>query len=58
MVKSRPVIVKDDPSDDKFIHCAMAGRADIIISGDRHLTALKSYGNIEIYTLNRFLEEL
>jgi len=58
MVKSRPVIVKDDPSDDKFIHCAMAGKADIIISGDRHLTALKSYGTIEIYTLNRFLEEL
>ncbi|MFH0862231.1 MAG: putative toxin-antitoxin system toxin component, PIN family [Candidatus Altiarchaeota archaeon] len=30
-------IVKDDPSDNKFLECAVAGKADYIVSGDRHL---------------------
>lgn len=31
--------VTDDPADDKFIWCAMAGGAEYIISGDDHLLA-------------------
>ncbi|HEX8682634.1 MAG TPA: putative toxin-antitoxin system toxin component, PIN family [Ardenticatenaceae bacterium] len=29
--------VEDDPDDNKFIECAITGKADYIISGDTHL---------------------
>jgi hypothetical protein len=56
--KPGPGIVKQDPSDDMFIHCAAAGKANMIISGDRHLLALKSYGRIKILTPSQFLKQL
>jgi putative PIN family toxin of toxin-antitoxin system len=34
-------VVPDDPDDDEIIACAVFGRADVIVSGDRHLLALK-----------------
>lgn len=43
-------IVLDDPSDDKFLECAVAGGADYIISGDRHLRSLGDYEGIRILT--------
>ena len=51
-------IIQEDPSDDKFIHCAESGKASVIISGDQHLLNLKSYGKIKILTPSRFLREL
>ncbi len=36
-VKTGRSFVADDPDDDKFIWCALAGGADCIISGDEHL---------------------
>jgi putative PIN family toxin of toxin-antitoxin system len=54
-IKDRPVIVKVDPSDDKFIHCAKTGKAIAIISGDQHLLSLKTYQKIEIITPAEFL---
>ena len=33
-------VVAGDPSDDKFIWCALAGKAGAIISGDEHLLNL------------------
>ena len=53
---SRKNIVKNDPSDDKFIHCAVAGSAPVILSGDHHLLQLKSYQNIDIQTPTDFLD--
>ena len=41
-VKAGRPFVKADPSDDKFIWCALAGKAKVIISGDDHLLALDS----------------
>ena len=38
----------EDPNDDKFIYCALASGAKIIISGDRHLLDINGYQNIEI----------
>ena len=58
MAKPGPVIVRDDPSDDKFIRCAEAGNSKIIISGDQHLLRLKRYRDIEIMTPGRFLAGL
>lgn len=36
-VKSGRSYLKEDPSDDKFIQCAVAGRARAIVSWDEHL---------------------
>jgi predicted nucleic acid-binding protein len=35
-----PSIIRDDPSDDKFLEAAVAGEASHIISGDKHLPKL------------------
>ena len=50
------VLIRDDPSDDKFIRCAEASKSNIIISGDRHLLRLKSYGKVKIVTPSQFLK--
>lgn len=41
-------VVLSDPGDDKFIECAVALKADAIISGDRALRAISSYMGIRI----------
>ena len=60
--KSGPVIIAEDPSDDVFLRCSEVSNAKALISGDRHLLALKSYGNTSILTppqfLKKFREEL
>ena len=40
--------VSRDPDDDKFIACAIAAKAKVIVSGDKDLTDLKHYNNIKI----------
>ena len=51
-----PQIIKKDPHDDKFIRCALAAEAIYIISGDRHLLALKSYQKIIILPPAEFIK--
>ena len=48
--------VTADPSDDKFIWCALEGRADVIISGDKHLLNLAA-SPIPVRTPSQFLRE-
>lgn len=48
--------VPNDPSDDKFIQCALTGFAEAIISGDTHLLSLKKYKDIPIITPSQFFE--
>ena len=36
-VKPCNAYVAEDPSDDKFIWCALEGKVEVIISGDEHL---------------------
>jgi predicted nucleic acid-binding protein len=45
-----PRVVPDDPDDDEVIAAALAGRADIVVSGDRHLLTLGAYREIKILT--------
>jgi putative PIN family toxin of toxin-antitoxin system len=47
--------VPDDPDDDVVIECAVAGGAEFVVSGDRHLLAVRSYQNIEILRATEFL---
>ena len=55
--KRRLRVVKRDPSDDKFIDCAVAGKARIIISGDKDLLSLGSYRQIRILSPAQFLAD-
>lgn len=48
-------IVRRDPSDDKFIECAVALKARHIITGDKALLSVKNYSGIEISTAREFL---
>lgn len=48
-------IVADDPDDNIFLECAVAGEADYIISGDKHLKSLKSFSGIKILDSAAFL---
>ena len=41
-------VVADDPDDDIFLALALDGRADLIVTGDRHLLDLKSFRGIPI----------
>jgi putative PIN family toxin of toxin-antitoxin system len=58
VIKNKEFIVKKDPSDDKFLHCATAGNAGFIITGDKHLMDLGSYGSIKIIPPVQMLKEL
>ena len=49
-------IIKDDPTDNKILGCALAAKADYIVSGDRHLLDLRKYKDISIVTAREFLE--
>jgi putative PIN family toxin of toxin-antitoxin system len=53
--KSNIEIIKDDPTDNIFLDCAIDGNADYIISGDHHLLNLGSYESIRIITAKDFL---
>ena len=48
-------IIKDDPSDNKYLACAYEGEADYIVSGDNHLLDLETYQGIAIIKANTFL---
>ena len=48
-------VIAEDPSDNKFIEAAIAGKAKLIISGDSHLLELKSFHDISIITAREFM---
>lgn len=50
--------LEDDPKDDKFLEAAIAGKVDFIVSGDKHLLAIKEFRSIPIVSGREFLEWL
>ncbi len=48
-------IIKDDPSDNKYLACAYEGEADYIISGDHHLLDIETYQGIAVVKAKAFL---
>jgi putative PIN family toxin of toxin-antitoxin system len=50
-------IVTADPSDDMFLHCALAAGAEWLISGDHHLLDLGVYGNLSIVSARAFVAQ-
>jgi uncharacterized protein len=49
-------VVKDDPDDDKFLECAVALKAEVIITGDKALRAMGEYLEIKILNPYEFLK--
>ena len=52
-----PAICRD-PDDDLIIACALAGQADLIVSGDDDLLSLQQVGGISILSATEFLARL
>ena len=52
------VAVLDNPTDDVFVGTALAGGADVIVSGDQHLLRLNMYCGIKVVTSGQFLDVL
>ena len=48
-------VVKDDP-DNRILECALAGRADAIVTGDRALLALGAYRGVRLMSLREYLD--
>jgi putative PIN family toxin of toxin-antitoxin system len=47
-------IVEKDPDDNMFIECAVALKAEFVISGDKALKEIKDYMNIKIVSPREF----
>lgn len=47
--------VVEDPSDNRFLECAVMGKANALVSGDRHLLKLKQFEKIPILSPRTFL---
>ena len=53
--RQRLHVVKDEP-DNRILECALAGRADAIVTGDRVLLALREYRGVRIISLRDYLD--
>lgn len=47
--------ISEDPSDNRVLECALAARADAVVSGDRHLLACGKFRGIPILSPRAFL---
>jgi putative PIN family toxin of toxin-antitoxin system len=50
--------IKEDPTDDMFLACALEGQADFIVSRDPHLRNLKEFQGIQIVDVKGFVERV
>ena len=51
-------VIKEDPSDNRILECAVKGGVDYLVSGDKHLLELSKYEHIEILDSKKFLEKI
>ncbi len=54
----RQVWASSDPDDNHVLACALEGRADFIVTGDRDLLVLGTFEGIPILTVRRFLDRV
>jgi putative PIN family toxin of toxin-antitoxin system len=54
--RALPRRVCDDPDDDKFLACALAGRCRVVVSGDKGLLRVFGYRQIEVLTPRQFVD--
>ena len=51
-------VIKNDPTDNRILECAVSGNANYLISGDKHLLNLKEHEGIMILNAKDFLDKL
>ncbi len=56
--KEKLTVIRQDPTDNRILECALAGDANHIISGDEHLLALKTFRGIPIMAATDFVKLL
>ena len=56
--KKKGFLIPEDPSDEKFLRCAVEGKAGYLVSGDIHLRRLKKYKFTKIVTPKEFINIL
>jgi putative PIN family toxin of toxin-antitoxin system len=50
--------IREDPTDDRVLECALACKSKTIVSGDHHLLTLKQFRGIRILTPREFLQTI
>ena len=53
--KTKLNIVRDDETDNRYLECAVSGKATYIITGDKHLLDLRKYKTIAILPPAQFV---
>jgi putative PIN family toxin of toxin-antitoxin system len=48
-------VIEHDPTDNRYLECALEGDAQYLVSGDRHLLALKEYRGIRMLSPLEFV---
>lgn len=51
-------VVSDDPDDNKILECAVAAKANFVVTGDKHLLRLNPYGSVQMERVRDFMELL
>ena len=56
----RWLLIENDPDDNKFVDCAIAGSVKFVVSNDKHFKILKKikFPLVEVINSDQFLEEL
>jgi uncharacterized protein len=54
--RTRLRVVRDDP-DNRVLECAVAARADLVVTGDKDLLALGEYRGVRIVSLRDYLQD-
>jgi len=59
VLRPRPTLhILNDEPDNRILECAIAAQAEFVVSGDRHLLALKHHADTTIISLADFLTKL
>ena len=48
-------LLKDEP-DNRILECAMHGKADLLVTGDKEILQLREYKGVKIISLKEYLE--
>jgi len=48
--------ILEDNADNRILECAIHGRADVIVTGDKSMLKLREYGGVKIVSLKKYLE--
>jgi uncharacterized protein len=54
--RARLRVVSDDP-DNRVLECAIAARAELLVTGDKELLALGEYRGVRIVNLREYLQD-